>query len=107
MGSAEFRLRLLLLRLNSDLRIPALVERWRTVAADFEGLAGTPDMGRAEVDTAHGQLRALLDHVELTRAYRSKPSACNSGSGASREMPGFDQDTISGPEYTNADDCRS
>ena len=48
----------------SDL-VPALVERWRALVADFEGLAGNPDVELGELDTARSHLHALLGQVTL------------------------------------------
>jgi hypothetical protein len=45
--------------------VPALVERWCTLVADFEGLASNPNVGPGEMDTARGHLHALLGQVTL------------------------------------------
>ena len=45
--------------------IPALVEHWRALVEDFEGLAGNPNVERGELDTARGHLNALLGQVKL------------------------------------------
>ncbi len=54
----------------SDIRalpdlIPVLVERWRALVADFEGLAGNPNVEPGELDTARGHLHTLLGQVTL------------------------------------------
>ena len=45
--------------------VPVLVERWRDLVAEFEGLAGNPDVEPGELDTARGHLHALLGQVTL------------------------------------------
>ena len=45
--------------------IPVLVERWRALVADFEGLASNPNVEPGEIDTARSHLRALLGQVTL------------------------------------------
>ena len=45
--------------------VPVLVDRWRALVADFEGLAGNPDVEPGELDTARAQLHALLGQVTL------------------------------------------
>jgi len=45
--------------------VPALVERWRALVADFEALACNPNVEPGELDTARGHLHALLGQVTL------------------------------------------
>ena len=45
--------------------IPALVECWRALAADFEVLASYPDVEPGVIDTARCNLHALLGQVTL------------------------------------------
>ena len=45
--------------------VPALVERWRGLVAEIEGLTGNPAVGPGELDTARGHLHALLGQVTL------------------------------------------
>ncbi|MCH7502753.1 MAG: hypothetical protein IIA10_05300 [Proteobacteria bacterium] len=45
--------------------VPALVERWRALVADFEGLASNPNAEPGELDTARSHLHALLGQVTL------------------------------------------
>ncbi len=52
------------LRALPDL-VPVMVERWRALVADFEGLAGNPNVEPGELDTARGHLHALLGQVTL------------------------------------------
>jgi len=42
-----------------------LVERWRALVDDLEGLAGNPNVEPGELDTARGHLHALLGQVTL------------------------------------------
>ena len=45
--------------------VPALVERWRALVADFEGLVSNPNVEPGELDTARSHLHALLGQVTL------------------------------------------
>ncbi len=45
--------------------IPVLVERWRALVNDFEGLASNPKVEPGEIDTARSHLHALLGQVTL------------------------------------------
>ena len=45
--------------------IPALVENWRGLVSEFEGLAGNPNAEPGELDTARSHLHALLGQVTL------------------------------------------
>ena len=45
--------------------IPMLVERWRALVVDFEGLAANPAVEREDLDTARSHLHALLGQVTL------------------------------------------
>ena len=45
--------------------VPALVERWRALLADFEGLVSNPNVEPGELDTARSHLHALLGQVTL------------------------------------------
>ena len=45
--------------------VPILVERWRALVDDFEGLASNPDAEPGELDTARSHLHALLGQVTL------------------------------------------
>jgi site-specific DNA recombinase len=45
--------------------VPMLVEGWRALVADFEALAGNPNVEPGELDTARGHLHALLGQVTL------------------------------------------
>ena len=47
--------------------IPALVDRWRALVADLEGLVSNPNVEPGELDTARGHLHALLGQVTLQR----------------------------------------
>jgi len=45
--------------------IPALMERWRALVADFEGLTTNPSVESGELDTARSHLQALLGQITL------------------------------------------
>ena len=45
--------------------VPACMERWRALVADFEGLATNPHVEPGELDTARSHLHALLGKVTL------------------------------------------
>ncbi len=45
--------------------VPALMDRWRALVDDFEGLAGNPAVEPGELDTARTHLHALLGQVTL------------------------------------------
>ncbi len=42
-----------------------LLDRWRTLVADFEGLATNPNVEPDEIDTARSHLHGLLGQVTL------------------------------------------
>ena len=45
--------------------VPVLVERWRALVAEFEGLASNPNAEPGELDEARGHLHALLGQITL------------------------------------------
>ena len=45
--------------------VPALMDRWRALVDDFEGLADNPAVEPGELDTARTHLHALLGQVTL------------------------------------------